>query len=239
MARIDGRARDELRPVRIIPGYLSFAEGSALIEMGLTRVLCAVSIEERLPPFLKGEGKGWITAEYSMLPRSTPVRTPREQALRGRSQEIQRLIGRCLRTITDLTSLGERTVIIDCDVLQADGGTRVAAVTGSFVALYQAFHNLMRIGLLSRMPLKAMVAGISVGIVDGEERLDLCYEEDARAEVDFNVVMTDKGEFVEIQGTGEIKPFTKITIDSLLSLAEKGIRQLFEIQKQALKELGL
>ena len=236
MKRADGRAWDELRPVRIIPRFQSFAEGSALIELGQTRVLCTVSVDEKVPGFLRGEGGGWITAEYAMLPRSTITRTPRESGRAGgRSQEIQRIIGRSLRAVTDLTALGERTLIIDCDVLQADGGTRTAAITGSYVALYQALQTLTNMGILSSMPLKSTVAATSVGIVHGYQLLDLCYDEDCNAAVDFNVVMTSKGEFVEIQGTAEGKPFTKETVDSLLSLAEKGIKQLFEVQQAALE----
>lgn len=241
MDRIDGRAKDELRRVDITLGYQTFAEGSALIEQGKTRVLCAVSVEERVPRFLKGEGSGWITAEYAILPRSTITRTPRDISLgriAGRSQEIQRLIGRSLRAITDLAALGERTLIVDCDVLQADGGTRAAAITGGYAALYQALYNLARRGVISGIPLKGAVAAVSVGIVDGESLLDLCYDEDYRAEVDFNVVMTDKGEFVEIQGTAESKPFSKEIIASLLTLAEGGIKQLFEIQRATLVALS-
>jgi len=238
MKRADGRAWDELRPIRIIPGYQSFAEGSALIELGKTRVLCSVSVEERVPGFLKGGGSGWITAEYAMLPRSTVTRTPRDSSLgrvAGRNQEIQRLIGRSLRAVTDLTALGERTLIIDCDVLQADGGTRTAAITGSYVALYQAMQTLANMGVISSIPLKSAVAATSVGIVHNYMMLDLCYDEDCNAAVDFNVVMTSKGEFVEVQGTAEGKPFSKETIDSLLSLAEKGISELFQVQQAALE----
>jgi len=238
MKRADGRAYDELRPMKIIPGFQSFAEGSALIELGKTRVLCSVSVEERVPAFLREGGSGWITAEYSMLPRATVTRTRRDSSLgrvAGRSQEIQRLIGRSLRAVTDLTALGERTLIVDCDVLQADGGTRTAAITGSYVALYQAMQTLTNMGVLSSIPLKSAVAATSVGIVHSYMLLDLCYDEDYKAAVDFNVVMTSKGEFVEVQGTAEGKPFTKETIDSLLSLAEKGIKQLFQIQQAALE----
>ena len=238
MKRADGRAWDELRPIQITPGFQSFAEGSALIELGKTRVLCSVSVEERVPGFLRGEGSGWITAEYAMLPRATVTRTTRDSSLgrvAGRSQEIQRLIGRSLRAVTDLTALGERTLIVDCDVLQADGGTRTAAITGAYVALHQAMQTLANMGVISSIPLKSAVAATSVGIVHSYRLLDLCYDEDYKAEVDFNVVMTSTGEFVEIQGTAEAKPFTKETIDSLLSLAEKGIKQLFEVQQAALE----
>ena len=237
MPRIDIRADNDLRPVRIILGYQSFAEGSALIELGKTRVLCSVSMDERVPPFLKGRGQGWVTAEYAMLPRSTVTRTPRDKS-EGRSQEIQRLIGRSLRAATNLPILGERTFIVDCDVLQADGGTRTAAITAGYVALYHAFHNLRKQGVLPFMPLNKMIAATSVGIVTGNILLDLCYEEDYQAEVDFNVVMTDKNEFVEIQGTAEGKPFTKETTDALLSLARQGIVKLFKIQKETLAALS-
>ena len=240
MKRVDGRANDELRPASISLGYQAFAEGSALIELGRTRVLCAVSVEEKVPRFLKGEGIGWVTAEYAMLPRSTLTRTPRgisPERIAGRNQEIQRLIGRSLRAVTDLVALGERTLTVDCDVLQADGGTRTAAITGGYVALFVALHNLKKQGTLASVPLNGVVAATSVGIMGREELLDLCYEEDYRAAVDFNVVMTDKGEFVELQGTAEGAPFSKETIDALLALAEKGIKQLFKIQKAALAEL--
>lgn len=238
MKRADGRAYDELRPVRIIPGYQSFAEGSALIELGKTLVLCSVSVDEKVPPFLRGGGSGWITAEYAMLPRATVTRTPRDSSLgriTGRNQEIQRLIGRSLRAITDLSALGERTLTVDCDVLQADGGTRTAAITGAYVALYQAMQTLSNMGIISSIPLKTAVAATSVGIVHSYMMLDLCYDEDCSAAVDFNVAMTGQGEFVEIQGTAEAKPFSKETVDALLSLAEQGIRQLFQVQKEALK----
>jgi ribonuclease PH len=240
MKRIDGRVEDQLRTVNIEFGYQSFAEGSALIELGNTRILCAVTVEDRVPNFLRGGGTGWVTAEYAMLPRSTHTRTPRSgttDRTAGRSQEIQRLIGRSLRAITDLSALGERTFIVDCDVLQADGGTRTAAITGGYVALYHAMHVLKKKGILHKIPLKSAVAATSVGVVDREELLDLCYQEDFAASVDFNVVMTDKGEFVEIQGTAEGKPFSITTIDSLLSLAEKGIKQLFNVQKDVIAKL--
>ena len=237
MVRIDGRKYDELRPVNITLGYQSFAEGSALIKLGKTTVLCSVSMEERVPNFLKGSGKGWITAEYAMLPRSTLTRTPRDRA-GGRNQEIQRIIGRSLRAATNMAVLGERTFYVDCDVLQADGGTRTAAITGGYVALFQAFHNLKKQRVLPFVPLQSVIAATSVGIVGDTALLDLCYEEDFRAEVDFNAVMTDKDEFVEIQGTAEGKPFSKEQADVLLSLAQKGIQQLFFIQKEALKTLG-
>lgn len=238
--RGDGRSNDELRPVRIAPGFQMFAEGSALIELGNTRVICAVTVEERVPSFLRGQGSGWITAEYAMLPRSALTRTPREYALNrvgGRTHEIQRLIGRSLRASADLNALGERTLMVDCDVLQADGSTRVAAITGAWVALVQALQTLVERGILPKLPLKSAVAAASVGIVDGEQLLDLCYDEDQRAEVDCNVVMTSQGEYVEVQATAETNPFSKETINSLLTLAEKGIKELFQIQSAALKML--
>ena len=238
MKRIDGRTYDELRPIKIVPGYQSFAEGSVMIKLGKTHVLCSVSVEERVPPFLKGSGTGWITAEYAMLPRATVTRSQRESStgrVPGRSQEIQRLIGRSLRAVADMAALGERTLIVDCDVIQADGGTRTAAITGSYVALHLATEKLVNMGMLSSIPLKSSVAATSVGIVNGYMMLDLCYDEDAQAAVDFNVVMTGRGEYVEVQGTAEGKPFTKQAIDDLLSLADKGIRQLFTVQQGALK----
>jgi len=238
MKRADNRAWDELRPVRIIPKFQNFAEGSALIELGKTRVVCSVSVEERVPAFLRGNGGGWVTAEYSMLPRATFTRSPRDSSLgrvTGRNQEIQRLIGRALRAVTDLTALGERTLIVDCDVLQADGGTRTAAITGAYVALHQAMHTLANMGIISSIPLKSAIAATSVGIVHSYRLLDLCYDEDYNAEVDFNVVMTSRGEFVEVQGTAEGKPFTRETVDFLLSLAEKGITELFQIQQSVLE----
>jgi len=236
--RADGRAYDEMRSIKIVPGYQEFAEGSALIELGKTRVLCSVSVDERVPPFLRGGGSGWVTAEYAMLPRSTVTRTRRDSSLgrvTGRNQEIQRLIGRSLRAVTDLSALGERTLIVDCDVLQADGGTRTAAITGAYVALHQAVQTLSNMGIISSIPFKSEIAATSVGIMHGNMMLDLCYDEDSSAAVDFNVVMTGKGEFVEIQGTAEGKPFSREAVDSLISLAEKGIQQLLQVQKEALK----
>ncbi|MDD5126625.1 MAG: ribonuclease PH [Dehalococcoidales bacterium] len=236
MKRIDGRVFDELREIKIIPGFQKFAEGSALIELGKTRVICAASVEERVANFLKGGGSGWVTAEYSMLPRSTLTRSPRDSAgkVSGRSQEIQRFIGRSLRAVTNLAALGERTLIVDCDVIQADGGTRTAAVTGAYVALYQALVTLANMGVISSIPIKNAVAATSVGIVNNNMLLDLCYDEDFHASVDFNVVMTSSGEFVEVQGTAEGKPFNKQAVNDLLALAEKGIRQLFHVQEEAL-----
>ena len=238
MARIDGRANDELRPTTITPGFQEFAEGSVLVEVGKTRVVCSASVEERVPPFLRGQGKGWITAEYGMLPRSTLSRTARERsATGGRTMEIQRLIGRSLRAIADLGKVGERTITLDCDVLQADGGTRTAAITGAYVALYQALLDMVRKGVLHHVPLNNAVAATSVGVVGGEVMLDLCYEEDYRAEVDFNVVMTDAGEYVEVQGTGEDKPFSKAAMEQMLAVAESGIGRLADVQRAVIAEL--
>ena len=238
MARIDGRTNDELRPVTITVGYQEFAEGSVLIETGKTRVACAASIEERVPLFLRGQGRGWITAEYGMLPRSTLSRTSRERSSgSGRTHEIQRLIGRSLRSIADLRKVGERTVTVDCDVLQADGGTRTAAVTGAYVALYQALLGLVRRKALHRVPLTGSVAATSVGLVRGEAMLDLCYEEDSQASIDMNVVMTNGGEFVELQGTGEERPFSRERLDELLALAESGIAELAAAQQEAVRRI--
>ena len=232
MTRNDGRALDALRPVNMTLGAQAYAEGSVIIETGQTRVLCAVSVEDRVPQFLRGKGQGWVTAEYSMLPRSTLTRTPRSSATGGRTREIQRLIGRSLRAIVDMEKLGARTLTVDCDVLQADGGTRTAAITGAFVALYQAVLGMLKRDDISEMPIKSAVAATSVGIVDDQVMLDLCYEEDFRAEVDFNLVMTDEGEFVEVQGTAEGKPFSRESLNSILTVAEKGIEQLFQAQKE-------
>ena len=235
--RKDGRAADELRPLSITRNYQSFAEGSCLIELGSTRVLCAASFEERVPPFLRGTGRGWVTAEYSMLPRSTLIRTPREVAKgrpSGRTQEIQRLIGRSLRAVTDLNALREATVTVDCDVLIADGGTRTASITGAYVALHDAFRAMRDGGKIERIPLKSEVAAVSVGVVDGLAVLDLPYEEDASAGVDMNVVMTGAGSFVEVQGTAEGEPFDGAMLSSLLDLASGGIEKLVAAQREAL-----
>jgi len=233
--RVDGRRNDEIRPLKIRTSYLAHAEGSVLIEMGMTKVICAVSVEERVPPFLKGEGRGWITAEYSMLPRSTITRTPREMG--GRNYEIRRFIGRSLRAGFDLSLLGERTLIVDCDVIQADGGTRTASVSGGWVAIYQALLRMKEMGEINTIPVKNIVAAVSVGIVDGLPMLDLCYEEDVRADVDLNVVMTDRGEFVEIQGTGEGRAFDRDELSELLKLAEKGIKEIISCQRKAIEEI--
>jgi ribonuclease PH len=237
MPRSDGRAADELRPVKITTHYLDHAEGSALIECGKTRVLCAVSVQNDQPPHLKNTEQGWITAEYAMLPRATHTRSQRESTrgrIGGRTHEIQRLIGRALRTTVDLGRLGPRTLFVDCDVIQADGGTRTAAITGSYVAIALALRKLMLDGVFRNPPLRTSVAAVSVGVVRSEALLDLCYVEDSRADVDFNVVMTQQGQFVEVQGTAEGPPFTRQAMDELVALAEHGIRQLFQIQQAAL-----
>ncbi len=223
-----------MRPVTIETGYLATAEGSALISVGNTRVLCAATIEDSIPAFLRGAGKGWVTAEYSMLPRATAQRTSREVnkgKLSGRTHEIQRLIGRSLRAVTDLTLLGERSVIVDCDVLQADGGTRTASITGAFVALSLAFRKMLSLKTIKRMPLRDYLAATSVGLYRGEALLDLCYEEDSKADVDMNVVMTGSGRFVELQGTAEQEPFDDAQMTNLLSLARTGVAELVAIQK--------
>ena len=239
MKRIDGRSNSEIRTVNIQPGFQEYAEGSALIELGNTKIICAVTVEDKVPQFLKGGGTGWITAEYAMLPRSTHTRNPRNSfdKVAGRSQEIQRLIGRSLRAVADLKALGERSLIVDCDVLQADGGTRTAAITGGYVALYQALHRLKKYGVISSIPIRNAVAATSVGIVEREILLDLCYDEDYRASVDFNIVMTDKYELVEIQGTAEGKPFSREMVEKVLNLAEGGLKQLFGFQQEALAAL--
>lgn len=237
MIRSDRRGADELRPVTIEPGFLKYPEGSVLITVGNTRLICAASIEERVPAWMKGRGLGWVTAEYAMLPRATQERTQREAAkgrLGGRTQEIQRIIGRALRAVTDTAKLGERTVWLDCDVIQADGGTRTAAVTGAWVALALALRTRFDPADKGHWPLTAMVAATSVGIVGGAPLLDLAYDEDSQAIVDMNVFMTDAGRFVELQGTAEAAPFDRRELDVLLALAEGGIRRLFALQSAAL-----
>jgi ribonuclease PH len=235
--RTDHRQPDQMRPVRITTNYLMTAEGSALIEVGHTRVLCAASVEESVPQFLRGSGRGWVTAEYSMLPRATATRTPREVAKgrqSGRTLEIQRLIGRSLRSVVDTAALGDRSVIVDCDVLQADGGTRTASITGAYVALVLALQKLVKYGTLKSLPITQPVAATSVGISKGVPLLDLCYEEDSSAEVDMNLVMTGSGRFVELQATAEKTPFDDAQLEQMLTLARRGIADLFEIQKAAL-----
>lgn len=237
MERIDHRGYDELRPIKITRNYTRQPEGSVLIEIGDTRVLCTASVEEKVPPFQKGTGKGWVTAEYAMLPRATQVRTQREASkgkLSGRTMEIQRLIGRSLRSVVDLKKLGERTIWLDCDVIQADGGTRTASITGAYVALVDAVHHLLARGLIKENPVTDQLAAVSVGKIQGEVVLDLAYVEDSAAEVDMNVVMTGAGKFVEIQGTAEEVPFTREEMDWFLLLAEKGIKELMEKQRAAL-----
>ncbi|HXP87768.1 MAG TPA: ribonuclease PH [Bryobacteraceae bacterium] len=232
--RIDQREPGQLRPVKVTTEYLMTAEGSVLIEAGNTRVLCAASIEETVPAFLRGSGKGWVTAEYSMLPRATATRTAREVSkgrASGRTMEIQRLIGRSLRSVVDLAALGERSVILDCDVLQADGGTRTTAITGAYIAMSAALRQLIRFGALKKSPVRDFVAATSVGVVGGTALLDLCYQEDSQADVDMNVVMTGSGRFVEVQATAEKTPFDQEQLDRLLSLARTGIEQLVAIQK--------
>ena len=238
-ARTDGRTANELRRVRITPGYLPYAEGSALIEMGDTRVICSASVEERVPPFLRNRGTGWVTAEYAMLPRATLQRTSRETGrggTSGRTHEIQRLIGRSLRAIVNTTLLGERTITLDCDVLQADGGTRTASITGAYVAFALACRRLLRANKIARSPLTGEVAAVSVGIVEGTPLLDLKYDEDSRAGVDMNVICTGDGRFIEVQGTAEGEPFTREEMDELLLLARQGIEHLILAQRAALAQ---
>lgn len=237
--RHDGRDPAELRPLQLQKGVLLYAEGSALIQVGHTRVLCAASVEDGVPAFLKGTGRGWVTAEYGMLPRATSTRTPREASRGkqgGRTLEIQRLIGRSLRAVTDLQSFGERTVWVDCDVLQADGGTRTAALTGAYVALVEAFRALIRRNAISAVPLREAVAAVSVGIVGGRPLLDLDYREDSAADIDMNVIMTGGGQLVEVQGTGEERPFTRAQLGDLLDLAWGGIERLLALQREVLGE---
>jgi len=232
-----GRRYNQIRPVRIRKHYVSVADGSVLIEMGKTRVICNATIEEKVPPFLRGKNQGWVTAEYGMLPRATLERTPRESSrgkVGGRTHEIQRLIGRSLRSVVNLSELGERTVWVDCDVIEADGGTRTASITGAYVALVLALKKAVRMKLLAALPVTDSLAAVSVGVVGGKPMLDLAYEEDSAAEVDMNVVMTGSGRFVEVQGTAEGKTFSRDDLSSLLDLAEKGIRDLMALQHQAL-----
>lgn len=242
MTRVDGRKPEQIRPVKITRNYNKYAEGSVLIEVGDTKVICTATVEERLPHFRKLEALGgWITAEYGMLPRSTGVRTPREAAkgrVGGRTYEIQRLIGRCMRAAVDLEALGERTVLVDCDVIQADGGTRTASITGAFVAVADALNTLVDQGLISAIPVRDFVAATSVGIVNGEIVLDLCYAEDSAAEVDMNVVMTGSGRFVEIQGTGEEATFTGGQMNEMIGLASEGIGLLINYQREVLGDIA-
>jgi ribonuclease PH len=234
MTRTDSRAPGDLRPVTLTPHYIIHPEGSVLIEAGRTRVICTASVEDRVPPFLRNSGRGWVTAEYGMLPRSTTTRSTREAAsgkVGGRTQEIQRLIGRSLRSVTQMDKIGERTIWIDCDVIQADGGTRTASITGSFVAMALAFRTLVSQGVLKQMPVRQFVAAISVGIVDDTPLLDLAYDEDSRAEVDMNVVKTSDGRYIEVQGTAETAPFGRQRLNEMLDLADSGIDRLFALQR--------
>ena len=236
--RVDGRKNEQLRPVKVTRNYTKYAEGSVYIEVGDTKVLCNVSVEEKVPQFLKGAGEVWITAEYNMLPRSTGTRKVRDIArlkLDGRTMEIQRLIGRALRSVVDLKALGERTLWIDCDVIQADGGTRTTSISGAFIAMVDAINKIHKTKPFKVYPIRNFVAATSVGILNGEKILDLCYEEDSKAMVDMNIIMTDDGEFVEVQGTGEEKPFSRAELNELLDLGEKGAKQMIQVQKDALK----
>jgi len=237
--RVDGRRQDELRPVKFTPGYVEFPEGSVLVEMGRTRVLCNVTVEESVPEWMVGKGSGWLTAEYAMLPRSTQRRTPRETSgPRGRTQEIKRLIGRSLRVAVDLKLLGERTLLVDCDVLQADGGTRTASITGGYVAVALAIRKLVKAGLVPEDTLRPPVAAVSVGRIGPRTYLDLCYEEDRRADVDLNVIMTAEGKFIEVQGTAEGEPFDRKALDEMIDLAAAGIKRLVALQQRALDVKG-
>jgi ribonuclease PH len=238
--RRDGRRPADLRPLKLTPGFLPPAEGSVLIEMGATRVVCTATVQEGVPPFLRGKGRGWVTAEYAMLPRSSPERIERERrGPGGRTHEIQRLIGRSLRAVVDMTALGETSVLVDCDVLQADGGTRTASITGGYIALVLALERLRAAGTLPKLPLTGSVAAVSVGIVEGKVVLDLDYSEDSRAEVDMNVVMTGAGRYVEVQGTAEGSPFTAGQLTRLLAAAGDGVRALTALQRDALRAAGV
>jgi len=234
--RIDGRKADELRKIKITRNYIKSAEGSVLIQMGDTWVICTATVENSVPPFLRGKGTGWVTAEYAMLPRSSAQRIQRERAkVGGRTHEIQRLIGRALRSVVEMKALGERSVLIDCDVVQADGGTRTASITGAYIALVDALRHVKKQGLIEHVPVLDYLAAVSVGIVDGKPLLDLCYTEDSGAEVDMNLVMTGKGKIVEVQGTAEGEPFSKAELGKLLALGEKGIKALVKRQQEVLK----
>ena len=240
MPRTDGRAANAARETRITPNYTMHAEGAVLIEVGRTKVICTASVEERTPPFLRGTGKGWVTAEYGMLPRSTTTRMQRESSagkVGGRTQEIQRLIGRSLRSVTSLGDFGERSLWVDCDVIQADGGTRTAAITGGFVALVLAFERLREQGAIKAVPITDYVAATSVGVIDGTPMLDLAYDEDSRAEVDMNVVKTSDGRFIEVQGTAETKPFDRAALDQLLALADEGLKHLIGKQRDVVGKI--
>jgi len=240
MARVDGRSTNELRKIKIEKNYMKFAEGSCLIEFGNTKVICTVSLEETVPPFLRGRGTGWVTSEYGMLPRSCNKRIPRESSrgkISGRTHEIQRLVGRSLRSVTDLAELGERTLWVDCDVIQGDGGTRTASITGSFIALIEALEKMRKDGIIAKIPVVDYLAAVSVGIVNGKPLLDLDYKEDSNAQVDMNLVMTSKGKIIEIQGTAEGLPFSEAEMDKLVHLAKSGIKKLVTVQKRSLKNI--
>ena len=239
--RLDGRKATQLRPLKITPSYIKTADGSVLIEMGDTKVICTAKLEERVPQFLRNTGKGWITAEYGMLPGSSQQRIGRESSrgrVGGRTHEIQRLIGRSLRAIADLKSLGERSIWIDCDVIQADGGTRTASITGAYVALVEAMRGWLGRGIISVDPIKDSVAAVSIGVVDGKINLDLCYEEDSKADVDMNFVMTGSGKFIEVQGTAESAPFTRKQMERMADLAQQGIKELLKAQKKVIASLA-
>ena len=236
MVRLDGRGLDKIRKVTITRNYIKYPEGSCLIELGNTKVICTASVEETVPPFLRGSGTGWVTAEYGMLPRSCGSRIQRGKDS-GRTYEIQRLIGRSLRSVTEMKYLGERSIWVDCDVIQGDGGTRTASITGSFVALVDALQKLKKDGKIDRIPIQNYIAATSVGILNDNMILDLCYEEDSKAEVDMNVIMTGSGEFIEVQGTAERKPFSKEKMDVMLDLAKKGIEELFSIQRKLVGDI--
>lgn len=239
--RLEDRQNNELRAIHITRNFNKHAEGSVLIEVGDTKVICTATVEEKVPPFMRGEGKGWVTAEYSMIPRATQTRNAREATrgkVSGRTMEISRLIGRALRSVVNLEKLGERTIWVDCDVIQADGGTRTASITGAFVAIADACHKLIQDGKVEKMPIQSFIAATSVGIIDEEPRLDLNYEEDSKAKVDMNVVMTDQNKYVEIQGTGEESPFDQEELNDLLQLAKNGIQQLIDYQKEQLGEIS-
>lgn len=239
--RSDGRKTTQMRPLKITPSYIKTADGSVLIEMGDTKVICTAKLEDRVPQFLRNSGKGWITSEYGMLPGSSQQRIGRESSrgrVGGRTHEIQRLIGRSLRAVADLKSLGERTIWIDCDVIQADGGTRTASITGAYVALVEAARSWLGRGLISVDPVKDAVAAVSIGILDGKINLDLCYEEDSKADVDMNFVMTGSGKFIEVQGTAESAPFTKKQMERMAALAEQGIKELLKAQKKVIAGLA-
>jgi len=239
MTRTDGRANDEIRPIKITRHYVKYAEGSCLIEVGDTKVICTASVEEKLPIFLKGSGSGWITAEYGMIPRSCQTRAPRDagkMSVGGRTQEIQRLVGRSLRSIVDLHALGERTIWLDCDVIQADGGTRTASVNGAFVALVDALNGLKKKEIFKKLPINDLIGAISVGVVENEELLDLSYQEDSHAAVDMNIIMTAGGRYVEIQGTAETTPFSQNRLNKLLELAHKGVNEIVANLKEVLAD---